>query len=142
MADQDLALLIGCLLPISICVYTDFKSFTLPNWLTAFIAFGGLATAVLLGRTPDALLGAVLTGGLFVVTGLLGDVGGGDIKLAFGIGMWFGWYGGYAVILIGCLLGILWNMPKILKSGIKNVRLPLGAFMGIAAWVYVLVFIK
>ncbi len=126
------------LLPISICIYTDFKNRVLPNWLTAFIALSGLVTAALSGRMPDALMGAVLIGGIFVIAGLLGDIGGGDIKLAFGIGIWFGWYGGSVVILAGCLLAMLWSIPQILKSGIRNVHVPLGAFWGIAVWAFVL----
>lgn len=138
MAAQDLALLIGCLLPMAICIYTDFKNYILPNWLTVFIALGGLATALLFNRMPDALLGAVLAGGAFVITSFFGDIGGGDIKLAFGIGMWFGWHGGASVILLGCLLATVWSIPQMMKSGIRNVRVPLGAFLGIAAWAYVL----
>lgn len=126
------------LLPISICIYTDIKNRVLPNWLTAFIALSGLVTAALSDRMPDALMGAILIGGIFVVAGLLGDIGGGDIKLAFGIGIWFGWYGGAVVILAGCLLAMLWSIPKILKSGIRNVHVPLGAFWGIAVWAFVL----
>ena len=102
----------------------------------AFIALVD-GNGIIVNRMP-ALLGAVLAGGAFVITSFFGDIGGGDIKLAFGIGMWFGWHGGASVILLGCLLATVWSIPQMMKSGIRNVRVPLGAFLGIAAWAYVL----
>ena len=65
METKDIALLIGCLLPVAACIYTDAKTYILPNWLTGSVIISGFTAAVLLGRVPDALLGALLAGGYF-----------------------------------------------------------------------------
>lgn len=117
MTTQDIALLIGCLLPVTLCIYTDARSYILPNWLTGSIIISGLTAAVLLGRVPDALAGALLAGGVFLFACLSGGAGGGDLKLATGIGIWFGFYGGALIIIAGCLLGAAWGIFKMAKDG-------------------------
>jgi len=118
METKDIALLIGCLLPVAACIYTDARSYILPNWLTASVIISGLTAAVFMGRIPDALLGALLAGGVFLFACLSGGAGGGDFKLATGIGIWFGFYGGATVVIAGCLAGVVYGMIRMAQEGV------------------------
>lgn len=118
METKDIALLIGCLLPVAACIYTDAKTYILPNWLTASVIISGLTAAVFMGRIPDALLGALLAGGVFLFACLSGGAGGGDFKLATGIGIWFGFYGGATVVIAGCLAGVVYGMVRMAQEGV------------------------
>ncbi|HET6985035.1 MAG TPA: prepilin peptidase [Kribbella sp.] len=87
----------------------------LPNRLTlllypGLIALFGLATAV--AGHPSyllrALLGGLVLGGGYFVLALLsrGQLGGGDVKLAGGIGIALGWLG-WPTLLVGASLGFV-----------------------------------
>jgi len=132
METKDIALLIGCLLPVAACIYTDAKTYILPNWLTGSVIISGFTAAVLLGRVPDALLGALLAGGVFLFACLSGGAGGGDFKLATGIGIWFGFYGGATVVIAGCLAGVVYGMVRMAKNGTLKAwvkRMGIGAYL-------------
>ena len=87
---------------------------------------------------PDALLGGLLGGGLFLFLAVVsgGGMGGGDIKLVTVFGLWYGW--AYLLLLMflaflggGLIGGIL------LALGIKKRKdgIPFGPFLVLAAFV-------
>ena len=74
---------------------------TLPGILAGFLA-SLVLTPVGLG---NALIGALLGGGVFLVIAVLsrGGMGGGDIKLIAMIGAFLGWQAVLATMFLGCL---------------------------------------
>lgn len=110
--------IIGCLFPISICIYTDYTKYMLYDVITLPILLFGLVYAGLTGDLLKAFIGA---GGLFIVYFLLafffGGIGGGDIKLSAGIGAWFGIQNGISIILIASLLAITVSLLKLTIIG-------------------------
>ncbi|MFM9032741.1 MAG: prepilin peptidase [Mycobacterium sp.] len=66
----------------------DLRRHRLPNWLTVPGAVTILAGCALCGRGPAAVLGALALGGLYLAVHLADPtgLGGGDVKLAVGLG--------------------------------------------------------
>jgi Flp pilus assembly protein protease CpaA len=74
-------------------MYTDFKEKMLYNETTFPIILAGLVGAVYSGEIINALIGGCTLFAIMYFVALfggVGGVGGGDIKLAVGIGIWFG----------------------------------------------------
>lgn len=71
----------------ALCV-ADLRRHRLPNWLTVPGAGMILIAALVAGRGGAALLGGVLLGGSYLVIHLAdpAGLGGGDVKLAVGLG--------------------------------------------------------
>lgn len=72
---------------LALSVY-DLRERRLPNWLTLPGAAVILAIAAVLGRGAGALVGAAALFGLYLLIHLLSPraMGGGDVKLALGLG--------------------------------------------------------
>ncbi|KAB7758346.1 type IV prepilin leader peptidase [Mycolicibacterium mucogenicum DSM 44124] len=72
---------------IALCAY-DLRERRLPNWLTLPGAAVILLAAVILGRGLPALAGAAALFALYLLIHLLSPdaMGGGDVKLALGLG--------------------------------------------------------
>lgn len=77
----------------------------------------GLIYAVYTGRLPDAVLGFGLGFGIIFLCVLLGGAGGGDLKLAAALGMWFGYRETLYVLLLGSLIGLAWGCVLLYKQG-------------------------
>lgn len=79
---------------VALCVY-DLRERRLPNWLTLPGAAAILLAAVALHRGAAALTGAVALFGLYLLIHLLSPraMGGGDVKLALGLGALTGMFG-------------------------------------------------
>ena len=79
---------------VALCVY-DLRERRLPNWLTLPGAAVILLAAVALHRGAAALTGAVALFGLYLLIHLLSPraMGGGDVKLALGLGALTGMFG-------------------------------------------------
>jgi leader peptidase (prepilin peptidase) / N-methyltransferase len=117
----------------------------LPDRLTlALIPLGLLAAWAGIGPPlPDRAIGAAAGGGVLWLIGagyrsLRGreGLGGGDPKLLAGIGAWLGWVQLPFVLLGAGLIGLaaaLWMRARGREVGAAT-RLPLGAFMALAAW--------
>ena len=75
----------------------DLLTFTIPNWLCAFLA-ASFFPAALVAHLPLAELSAQIVCGLTILAAtfvlfLFGWLGGGDAKLASAIALWLGWKG-------------------------------------------------
>lgn len=125
---ENTAFLIGCILPALVAAYTDARRQMVYDKVTLPIMLAGLVGAVYTQRLPDALLGMVFAGGLLLTGAMLGGVGGGDVKLAAGLGLWFGFKDINTVLLFAALFGLLWGLVKLAGAG--ELRNRARAFLG------------
>lgn len=134
------------------CVY-DFKWFLLPDTYTYLLL--PIALTFVLVRTrlaPEysvlgALVGGALFFGLFFLLYQVSKgkwIGGGDVKIAFSLGLLAGSAGGMFIALFGSsLLGTLFALPAIIrKKQVKEMRIPYGPFLIFAAILTVLFYAK
>lgn len=120
---HDLFVFFGCLIPALICAVTDFKTHLIPNKITLPMLAAGLAHAAAVKNLPDALLGLVFAGGVLLVCALMGGVGGGDLKLAAALGVWFGFRNALWILLIASFVGVVWGSWKLAKQGKLKARM-------------------
>ncbi|MUL84416.1 MULTISPECIES: A24 family peptidase [unclassified Mycolicibacterium] len=119
------------LLALSGC---DIRERRLPNWLTlpgAVLVLGG---ATLAGRGAAALAGAAALSVLYLVVHLLAPraMGGGDVKLAVGLGAMTGAFG-VDVWLLAALAAPLFTAALALGAALRGVRtVPHGPSMCVA----------
>jgi Flp pilus assembly protein protease CpaA len=118
-----LPIFFGCLIPISIGIYTDYKKGMLYDVLTLPILIFGLGYAYYKGSFTEALIGAGVMFVLYLALGMFGGVGGGDIKLAAGVGAWFGLMGSIPVMLFASMLAIVMGLYKLYKLGVLRTKL-------------------
>ncbi|GAA2439295.1 prepilin peptidase [Mycolicibacterium llatzerense] len=79
---------------VALCVY-DLRERRLPNWLTLPGAALLVGAGVIAGKGPAAALGAAALFGIYLLIHLLSPkaMGGGDVKLAIGLGALTGMFG-------------------------------------------------
>ena len=150
-SEGDIALFILWLIILSLfvvlCIY-DFKWFLLPDTFTYSLiplAVGFAALRDVVGGTgfPAACLGAVVCFGLFYVLYQVSKgqwIGGGDVKIAFSLGLLAGSAGGsLALIFLSSFIGTVYALPLIVrKKRLKNVQVPYGPFLIFATILVVL----
>ncbi|MDD3194102.1 MAG: prepilin peptidase [Oscillospiraceae bacterium] len=122
----------------------DFDHQIIPDGLVLAIAMLGLAQlivvllpqlgpAVLLERTAGFLLG----GGLFFLISVIsrGGMGGGDVKLAAVLGLWFGWKQLLLLMFLAFVSGAFVSVVLLLAH-IKDRKegVPFGPFLAAAAY--------
>ena len=66
-------------------------------------------------------------------------MGGGDLKLLFVTGLFFGWKGNLFCLILACLIGIVWALLAARKSGESGRPIPWGPSIALGAWVTALV---
>jgi prepilin peptidase CpaA len=92
-----IAFLAQTLLPFLVVVAGahDFLTLRIPNWLNAVIALAFFPLAIATGLPAEAILWHCLTALVILTVGFGffsgGYIGGGDVKLLAGAGLWFGW---------------------------------------------------
>ena len=135
---------VACLLLA--CAFADLEGYIIPDrflaaGLVLFIASLFFAPAPL-GRLADGLLG-----GLGVALGLLAVVtvlekrmgreamGGGDLKLLFVTGLFFGWKGNLLCLILACIFGIVFGLLAAGRGGEKGAPIPWGPSIALGAWV-------
>ena len=107
--------------------------------------FGVSGAAFRLGLgTPELwsmVEGAAVGGGLMLFLAILsrGGMGGGDVKLAFTLGLWLGWPGNLLGLFISFVLGGLGSALLLLfrLRGRKD-YIPFGPFIAAGAWIALL----
>jgi len=114
---QEIAFLLGCLMPCAVAAYTDARYHLVYDRITFPIILAGLVYAVLTGNVASSVLGALVAGGVFFASCYAGGTGGGDFKLALGLGLWFGYPSVIQVVLLGCVCGIIWGLFKLYRAG-------------------------
>ncbi len=122
----------------------DFDHQIIPDGLVLVIAALGLVrlmTVLLPQRGPAALLdsavGFLLGGGLFFLIAAVsrGGMGGGDVKLAAALGLWFGWKQQLLLMFMAFVLGALVS-AALLATRVKGRKegIPFGPFLAVSAY--------
>lgn len=114
---QEIAFLLGCLMPCAVAAYTDARYHLVYDRITFPIILAGLVYAVLSGNVVSSVMGALVAGGVFFASCYAGGTGGGDFKLALGLGLWFGYPAVFWVVLLGSLAGVVWGLYKLHRLG-------------------------
>ena len=121
-------------------IIADFKYFIIPDEVNLFIFILGIA-AIFFNITVDlrnGLLGSLLGGGILLTVAIVtkGAMGGGDIKLAFGLGLFTGWQMFVLLLFLASLLGTLYGLVQILRKGYEiGHKIPFGVFLALAVLV-------
>ena len=131
--------LISAVVFVSLLLQYDISLQTLEGWLLACVllacAFADLEGYII----PDRFIAAGVV--LFAVTlliepeplrrGLDGALGGGDIKLLFLTGLFFGWKGNLLCLVLACVVGIVWG----LAGKWRGEAIPWGPSIAVGAWI-------
>ena len=124
------------------CAFADLEGYIIPD---RFIAAGVVLFAVTLfvepetfRRLTDGLLGGVGVGGGLLLLSLYMDkrmkretLGGGDVKLLFLTGLFFGWKGNLLCLTLACVVGIVWG----LAGKRRGEAIPWGPSIAVGAWI-------
>lgn len=84
---------IAAILTAAIAAVTDARTERIPNWLTYPSMLLALVARFALGAGPSLLVGVIgwlIAGGILLLLFLIGQGGGGDVKLFAAIGAWLG----------------------------------------------------
>ena len=97
---------------------TDFEQYMLFDAMTFPFALIGAIYAYQNSILQDNLMAGALGGGIFLVLAIIskGALGGGDVKLIFGLGMWLGAEKLINVVLYGTILGGIAALLMILAK--------------------------
>lgn len=117
--------------------FTDLNEGIIPDRLTYPGIISGFILAWFSIGLSNALLGAVVFGGLlFLVSTLFhGGMGGGDVKLAALIGAFTGWQGAIMVFVLSSVLAAVWVLPLCLQGKAnRQTRIKFGPFLAASAW--------
>ena len=103
----DYVPLLGLLL---LAAVIDLRERRIPNWLTFGVIAAGFARALLItgptGLAP-ALSGLAAAAAVPFILFVMGALGGGDVKLLAGIGVWMGAAQALAVFAATCVIGLV-----------------------------------
>lgn len=108
-----------------------------------WLAGAGVACNLLLIDTGilDMLLGALLGGGLLLLIAVVskGGMGGGDIKFAAALGLWFGWKMILLILLLSFVFGGVGGaLAMALRLKSRKDFIPFGPFIALAAFLALL----
>lgn len=94
---------------MTVLAWFDLRQHRLPNWLTLPGAVVILVISTAMGHGVPALLGGLLLGLLYLVPHLLSprSMGGGDVKLALGLGALAGPHGATAWFIVALAAPVL-----------------------------------
>ena len=124
------------------CAFADLEGYIIPD---RFIAAGVVLFIVTLLIEPeplrrglDGLIGGVTVAGGLLLLSLYMDkrmkretLGGGDIKLLFLTGLFFGWKGNLLCLVLACVVGIVWG----LAGKRRGEAIPWGPSIAVGAWI-------
>jgi prepilin peptidase CpaA len=112
---------------VAYAAVSDLMSMTIPNWIPVALVVGFMVLAPFVGLDLKtiglhwAIAGAVLLVGFGCFA--MGWVGGGDVKLAAAIALWFGPIDGIAFVAVSAVLGgvltiVLFALRKSVPQGV------------------------
>ncbi len=118
-----------------IVTFIDLEHQIIPDKITLpGLVIGLLCNPLLPISFPNALIGGLLGGGIFLLAALLsrGGMGGGDIKLMAMLGVFFGWQRALLTIFVGVCTGAFGGILLMLikKKGRKD-QVPFGPFLAL-----------
>lgn len=136
-------LVLACILLLLSLV--DYESFIIPDWLlvTALVVYVPFQLVMGVGNIPMFFVHA-LVGGLSVSLPLLllvliadrilgkETMGGGDIKLFFVLGVYFGPMQTFLILFVSCLVGIIGQLAA--QQFTPGKPFPFGPAISLAAW--------
>lgn len=96
--------IIVCALAVTGAVW-DMRTGRIPNGLTIPALVAGLLYASDHGLLLWSLAGAILGGGLYLLLGLAGAMGGGDVKLGAALGAWGGFAFAAVMLVLASVAG-------------------------------------
>ncbi|CFX15394.1 Prepilin type IV endopeptidase, peptidase domain [Syntrophomonas zehnderi OL-4] len=116
---SEIAIFLGCLLPGLHTAYTDIKRGVIYDVVTLLIFLAGLIYAMINGTYIYAFLGCALGFLSFFIVAWItnGSLGGGDIKLAAGIGIWFGYQDTILIIVLAVFAGVVYELFCYWRQG-------------------------
>ena len=120
--------------------YLDLRDGFLYDVITLPFAAAGALFSLLgfLMPVEDALIGGTLCGVLFycLYIAARGGLGGGDVKLAAGLGLWLGWEAAIIAVWIAFLLGgMAAALLLITRRRRRQDALPFGPFLAVGGYV-------
>jgi leader peptidase (prepilin peptidase)/N-methyltransferase len=126
--------LMAALLAVTII---DLRHLIIPDLINLTIFILGLSASLVAITIPlsQALLGSLIGGGLLWALAFLfrGGMGGGDIKLAFGLGLFTGWQLMLLLLFLASLIGAIYGIGQIMLHKQKKGRqIPFGPFLALA----------
>lgn len=62
-------------------------------------------------------------------------MGGGDLKLLFVTGLFFGWKGNLLCLILACIFGIVFGLLAARRGGEQGAPIPWGPSIALGAWV-------
>ncbi len=120
--------------------YLDLRDGLLYDVITMPFAVAGLVLSMMGALIPvaNAVIGGTLCGVLFycLYIAARGGLGGGDVKLAAGLGMWLGWEAAVVAVWIAFLLGGIAAVVLLItrRKGRRD-GIPFGPFLAIGGYV-------
>lgn len=129
--------------------FADLEGYIIPDRLIAagivlFIGSLFFADAPVLRLLDGALGGFAVVGVLLVLVHFMEKrlgreaMGGGDLKLLFVTGLFFGWKGNLFCLILACLIGIIFGLIEMKRQEEKDAAFPWGPSIALAAWVTML----
>ena len=121
---------------------TDFEQYMLFDMMTLPLAIIGGIYAWQNSILQENFLVAIIGGGIFLLFAIIskGSLGGGDVKLIFGLGMWLGAEKLLNVVLIGTIAGGIVAFTMILlKKKDRNSYFAYGPYFTLSAIYFLLV---
>lgn len=108
------------LLPLAVAAWTDAESRRIPDACSAAVLVLGVGHAIALGRWMEAVLGAAVIGGLFLIGAVALDsgqaIGGGDVKLCAALGALLGAIPGLIMIATSLAAMLIYGGIRRCKS--------------------------
>ena len=130
-------------------VFIDFETQLIPNEITiahfagAWLFVGYCAYAHVPGISPgwqSSLIGMFVLSAFFFILAYFGGMGFGDVLLAIGLGVLFGWKlviatGFLAVLMGGVVAIVLMTVMFIRRNYRKKVPIPFGPYLAVSAYI-------
>jgi Flp pilus assembly protein protease CpaA len=113
---ENILFILGCLIPVTYCGYTDYKTGLIYNKVTVPMILAGICYSAYISKLQDSLLGLAIGFAILMICALMGGVGGGDVKLAAALGSWYG-FNVVWVLLFGSMLCVVWGGLKLQRQG-------------------------